>query len=91
MAVRKVMHMRRGARNMTTRGVAGAEPGVDPRRASADLQYGGIRQNCVIEMFDYSVSGTLFLKILLTNASHPIGYPQQFWPHDEQGIRQPHV
>ncbi|KAF8915014.1 hypothetical protein CPB85DRAFT_1454173 [Mucidula mucida] len=52
-AVRKVMHMRRGTHNLS-RGVAGAEPGVDPRRASADLQFGHIRQNCIIETFDYS-------------------------------------
>ncbi|KAF9016191.1 hypothetical protein BDZ89DRAFT_1022900 [Hymenopellis radicata] len=52
-AVRKVMHMRRTTHNLS-RGVAGAEPGVDPRRASADLQFGHIRQNCIIETFDYS-------------------------------------
>ncbi len=39
---------------ITTRARVGAEPGVDPRRGSADIQYGGIRQNCVIEVFDYS-------------------------------------
>lgn len=33
---------------------AGAEPGVDPRRASADVQYGGIKQNCIIQILDYS-------------------------------------
>lgn len=38
---------------LSTRGV-GAEPGVDPRRASADLLYGGIKKDCVIELFDYS-------------------------------------
>jgi len=34
--------------------VPGAEPGVDPRRDSADYTYGGIHQDCTIEIFDYS-------------------------------------
>ncbi|KAG7452072.1 magnesium transporter [Guyanagaster necrorhizus] len=53
-AVRKVIAMHRGTSLIATRGRVGAEPGVDPRRASADVQYGSIRQNCVIEVFDYS-------------------------------------
>ncbi|KAK0199107.1 magnesium transporter [Armillaria mellea] len=53
-AVRKIIAMHRGTSMITTRARVGAEPGVDPRRASADLQYGGIKQNCVIELFDYS-------------------------------------
>jgi hypothetical protein len=32
----------------------GAEPGVDPRRASADMQYGHIHRQCGIEITDYS-------------------------------------
>ena len=32
----------------------GAEPGVDVRRDSAYLNYGHIRQNCLIEVADYS-------------------------------------
>lgn len=44
---------------MTRRG-AGAEPGVDPRRASADAEYGGIKQQCVIELVDYSAVRTSF-------------------------------
>ena len=32
--------------------VPGAEPGVDPRRDSADYTYGGIHQDCTIEIFD---------------------------------------
>ncbi|KAK0209054.1 hypothetical protein DFS33DRAFT_498400 [Desarmillaria ectypa] len=54
MAVRKIIAMHRGTSMITTRGRVGAEPGVDPRRVSADIQYGSIRQNCVIELFDYS-------------------------------------
>ncbi|KAK7040227.1 hypothetical protein VNI00_010033 [Paramarasmius palmivorus] len=54
-AVRKVMAMHRSTSMMHMAiGGAGAEPGLDPRRASADLQFGGIRQDCVIELLDYS-------------------------------------
>ena len=52
-AVRKVMALHRTSTIIASRGV-GAEPGVDPRRASAELQYGGIKQDCVIQIFDYS-------------------------------------
>lgn len=38
---------------------AGAEPGVDPRRQSAYLHYGHIRQDCVIEMIDYSSTSAM--------------------------------
>ena len=38
----------------TSLGFIGAEPGVDPRRASAHLNYGHIKQNCTIEIVDYS-------------------------------------
>ncbi|KAE9383557.1 hypothetical protein BT96DRAFT_869178 [Gymnopus androsaceus JB14] len=51
--VRKVMAMRRST-TMLLNSTVGAEPGVDPRRATADLQYGGIKQDCVIELTDYS-------------------------------------
>ncbi|KAJ3722353.1 magnesium transporter [Lentinula raphanica] len=52
-SVRKVMAMRRSTTLLQSSNV-GAEPGVDPRRATADLQYGGIKQDCVIELIDYS-------------------------------------
>jgi hypothetical protein len=39
---------------MVGTGNIGAEPGIDPRRASADLMFGNIKKNCVIEMYDYS-------------------------------------
>ena len=50
---------------MVRRGV-GAEPGVDPRRASANLAYGHIRQQCLIEVNDYSTMRTSFGR--MTNA-----------------------
>lgn len=54
-AVRKVMAMKRGTSFLASGGGRiGAEPGVNPRRASADLLYGHIRQDCVIEVVDYS-------------------------------------
>ncbi|KAJ3563082.1 hypothetical protein NP233_g9173 [Leucocoprinus birnbaumii] len=61
-AVRKVIHMHRGTTFMSIgtlggrneAGRVGAEPGVDPRRASAEMQYGHIHQECAIEITDYS-------------------------------------
>jgi len=32
----------------------GAEPGVDPRKSAAFMQYGHIRAKCKIEVIDYS-------------------------------------
>jgi hypothetical protein len=51
--VRKVMQLHRTTTLFSTYGV-GAEPGVDPRRNSANLAYGHIHENCVIEICDYS-------------------------------------
>jgi hypothetical protein len=51
--VRKVMRLHRTSTWLTSRGV-GAEPGVDPRRESATLVYGHIREKCLIEVCDYS-------------------------------------
>lgn len=53
-AVRKVMVLRRGTSYLSGVGRVGAEPGVNPRRVSANLLYGHIRQDCVIEVIDYS-------------------------------------
>ena len=64
-AVRKVMAMRTTSSFMARRGV-GAEPGVDPRRASAFLNYGHIRQQCLVEVNDYSTVRTSFGR--MTNA-----------------------
>jgi hypothetical protein len=36
------------------RGGPGAEPGVDPRRHSAFIAYGHVRQQCLIDITDYS-------------------------------------
>ncbi|KAK7018173.1 magnesium-like protein [Favolaschia claudopus] len=52
-AVRRVIALHRGTRFIATRN-AGAEPGVDPRRANADAEYGEIQQKCIIEVADYS-------------------------------------
>jgi hypothetical protein len=53
MSVRKIMHINKTSSCFTGKG-PGAEPGVDIRRDSAYLNYGHIRQNCNIEVADYS-------------------------------------
>ncbi|KAF8167264.1 hypothetical protein B0H34DRAFT_669750 [Crassisporium funariophilum] len=53
-SVRKVMSMRRGTAVLGGGSRIGAEPGVDPRRASADTTYGHIHADCKIEVVDYS-------------------------------------
>ncbi|EMD32609.1 hypothetical protein CERSUDRAFT_118647 [Gelatoporia subvermispora B] len=58
-AVRKVMAMRRTSSMMMKPGI-GAEPGIDPRRASAYVNYGWIKQQCLIEIVDYSTVRTSF-------------------------------
>ncbi|TFK67660.1 hypothetical protein BDN72DRAFT_842745 [Pluteus cervinus] len=42
---------------------AGAEPGIDPRQPLADLEYGHIKQDCVIEIMDYSAVRSSFGKM----------------------------
>ncbi|KAI0028013.1 hypothetical protein K488DRAFT_59781 [Vararia minispora EC-137] len=59
-AVRKVMAMRRASHLLSSGGVVGAEPGVDPRRSSAFEFYGHIRQKCLIDIIDYSPLRTSF-------------------------------
>ncbi|KAF8142453.1 hypothetical protein K438DRAFT_1994987 [Mycena galopus ATCC 62051] len=61
-AVRKVIALHRGA-NFWSRREAGAEPGVDPRRASADAEFGGLKQECVIELADYSAVRSSFRRM----------------------------
>jgi len=61
-SVRKVIRLHRTTSYFTTRGI-GAEPGVDPRRDSANLAYGHIRENCVIEVCDYSSVRSSFGKM----------------------------
>lgn len=41
-------------------GGIGAEPGIDPRRSSAYMNYGHIRQKCKIELVDYSAVRSSF-------------------------------
>ena len=53
--VRRVMFMNRGTSLLANGGgQIGAEPGINPRRASAELLYGHIHQRCTIEIMDYS-------------------------------------
>ena len=54
-AVHRVMAVRRASVYLAS-GHIGAEPGIDPRRASANSHYGHIRQQCVIEIVDYSIT-----------------------------------
>ena len=63
--VRKIIAMRRGSIAISGRRI-GAEPGIDPRRDSAYLQYGHIRQKCLIELVDYSSVRSSFGR--MTNA-----------------------
>lgn len=52
-SVQKIIHMNRGY-SALSRVSAGAEPGIDPRRSSAYLNYGHIREKCTIDIVDYS-------------------------------------
>lgn len=52
-SVRKIIAMHRTS-SMMSRNRIGAEPGVDPRRDSAFLTYGHIKEKCLIEVVDYS-------------------------------------
>ncbi|KAH7922677.1 hypothetical protein BV22DRAFT_1197242 [Leucogyrophana mollusca] len=58
-SVKKVIQMHRTSIALSRTRV-GAEPGVDPRRQSAYVQYGHLRQNSVIELTDYSTLRTSF-------------------------------
>jgi len=53
--VRTVIFVNRGRSALPTAGGGiGAEPGIDPRRDSAELLYGHIHQECTVEIMDYS-------------------------------------
>lgn len=52
-SVRKVIALHRVSSFISNRGI-GAEPGVDPRRESANVTFGHIQQSCLIEMVEYS-------------------------------------
>lgn len=49
----KVVHLNKASRCFSGHG-PGAEPGVDVRKDSAFVNYGHIKQNCQIEIVDYS-------------------------------------
>ncbi|KAH8835233.1 magnesium transporter [Flagelloscypha sp. PMI_526] len=54
-AVRKVMAIHRTSSTFATRGMAGAEPGLNPRDPQLDAEYGRMyQQDCVIQVIDYS-------------------------------------
>jgi hypothetical protein len=61
-SVRKIMQMRQTSTIMGAFRGAGAEPGIDPRRASALVSYGHIRENCDIHVVDYSSLRSKFHK-----------------------------
>ena len=53
--MRTVMFVNRASSvPQTAGGGIGAEPGIDPRRDSAELLYGHIHQECTVEIMDYS-------------------------------------
>ncbi|KAF8527557.1 hypothetical protein BU17DRAFT_81765 [Hysterangium stoloniferum] len=52
--VRKVMAIHRTSSFMGAFRGAGAEPGIDPRRSSAFVTWGHIKEKCSIEVMDYS-------------------------------------
>jgi hypothetical protein len=62
-SVRKVISMHRTSTIISRYGLAGAEPGVDPRRHSANIQYAHIRERCVIQIADYSTVRSSFGKM----------------------------
>ncbi|KAG2099884.1 uncharacterized protein F5147DRAFT_754693 [Suillus discolor] len=61
--VRKVISMHRTTTVFSGFGLAGAEPGVDPRRQSAYLHYAHIRERCEIQINDYSTVRSSFGKM----------------------------
>ncbi|KAG2105785.1 uncharacterized protein F5147DRAFT_237286 [Suillus discolor] len=60
--VRKVISIHRKTTILLGFGLAGAEPGIDPRRQSADLHYAHIRERCEIQIADYSTLRSSFGK-----------------------------
>lgn len=61
--VRKIISMRRTSTILSRYGLAGAEPGIDPRRHSANIQYAHIRERCMIQIADYSTVRSSFGKM----------------------------
>ncbi|KAJ7837328.1 hypothetical protein B0H14DRAFT_2589193 [Mycena olivaceomarginata] len=60
--VNKIMAMKRSTTILAAIG-AGAEPGIDPRRASMEMQYRTLKKDCVIEVVDYSAVSSSFLNM----------------------------
>ncbi|KAF7347312.1 hypothetical protein MVEN_01486600 [Mycena venus] len=60
--VNKVIAMKRSTTILAAIG-AGAEPGIDPRRASMEMQYRSVHKDCVIEIVDYSAVSSSFLNM----------------------------
>ncbi|KAJ7819957.1 hypothetical protein B0H14DRAFT_1350879 [Mycena olivaceomarginata] len=60
--VNKIMAMKRSTTILAAIG-AGAEPGIDPRRASMEMQYRTLKKDCVIEIVDYSAVSSSFLNM----------------------------
>jgi hypothetical protein len=59
--VERVIQLNRMASYISTRSsgggstpIVGAEPGIDPRRHAAMMQYGHIREECTIDIMEYS-------------------------------------
>ncbi|CCM01365.1 uncharacterized protein FIBRA_03415 [Fibroporia radiculosa] len=81
-SVHRVIAARRTPTMMLSSHV-GAEPGIDPRRASANAHYGNLRQQCVIELVDYSVSRCSFGRMtnqeLVSYLSDPVASEKEPW------------
>ncbi|KAG6887621.1 hypothetical protein C0992_011444 [Termitomyces sp. T32_za158] len=82
--VRKVMALHRGASYLAGNVArVGAEPGVNPRRASANLLYGHIRQDCVIEVINYSTVRSSFDRMtnreFIDFLNDPVASERQPW------------
>ncbi|KAG1747602.1 hypothetical protein EDB19DRAFT_1685600 [Suillus lakei] len=61
--VRKVISMHRTTTVFSGFGLAGAEPGIDPRKQSAYINYAHIRERCEIQITDYSTVRSSFGKM----------------------------
>lgn len=61
-SARKIMKMRQFSSMMGGGRKAGAEPGIDPRRASAIATYGHLRETCDIQVVDYGSFRSRFHK-----------------------------
>lgn len=59
-SARKIMQMRQMSALMGGFRGAGAEPGIDPSRASAFASYGHIKEKCAIQVIDYSALRSKF-------------------------------